>query len=133
VLDTNRTNKVRTGTRELYIYESLLYIFIVFSQESGNPPRRVLLFTSKFLCQLSVVKFQKRLPLCSFHFCTFFTMAATKAIRVVVASLFLLQACGFLQPIHPASRRSGLCMGAICPEIPLTPRPGHEIAIVACG
>jgi hypothetical protein len=62
-----------------------------------------------------------------------FTMAVTKTLRVIVASLILLQIFAFPQPTHPASRRSGLCMGAICPEIPLTPRPGHEIAIVASG
>jgi hypothetical protein len=61
------------------------------------------------------------------------TTAATKALRVVVASLFLLQVCAFSRPAHPTSRRSGLCMGAMCPEISLTPRPGNEIAVVASG
>lgn len=57
----------------------------------------------------------------------------------VIAVLLLLNAASpavaFLSSKNEQSayRLSGLPATEMCPEVPLTPRPGNEIAIVALG
>ena len=52
---------------------------------------------------------------------------------LLVLILFFSRVLGFQQPSLHVTRCGSLSMHAMCPEIPLTPRPGTEIAIVACG
>jgi hypothetical protein len=64
------------------------------------------------------------------------TMATSTMLRaVLVWALLLLPASAFLgkNGLHRKSSSPFSLSANTCPEIALTPRPGNEIAIVACG